>query len=86
MAGVSRYAPGRSTRGLGFCPLARLAGTPEIGRLREFRNPRLVGLRSWPVPGFEKHLILYRAEEGFVEIVRVLHSARDLAFVLEDGG
>jgi toxin ParE1/3/4 len=64
----------------------RLASTPEIGRRRDFRNPRLVGLRSWPVPGFEKHLVFYRVEEGCVEIVRVLHGARDLAFVLEDGG
>lgn len=63
----------------------RLADTPEIGRLREFRNQRLAGLRSWPVPGFEKHLIFYRVDEESVEIVRVVHGARDLALALEDG-
>ena len=66
--------------------LRSLADTPEIGRLREFRSARLAGLRSWPVPGFPKHLIFYRADEDLVEVVRVLHGARDLALVLEDEG
>lgn len=66
--------------------LRRLADTPEIGRLREFRSPRLVGLRSWPVPDFDKHLIFYRVAEDLVEVVRVVHGARDLALALEDAG
>ena len=66
-------------------------GTPTaslqvVGRLREFRSARLAGLRSWPVPGFPKHLIFYRVDEDLVEVVRVLHGARDLAIVLEDEG
>ena len=64
----------------------RLADTPEIGRLREFRSVRLAGLRSWPVPGFPKHLIFYRVDEDLVEVVRVVHGARDLALALEDEG
>jgi toxin ParE1/3/4 len=39
----------------------RLADTPEVGRLREFRSPRLAGLRSWPVLGFPKHRIAQAA-------------------------
>jgi len=64
----------------------RLAGTPEIGRRREFSSARLAGLRSWPVPGFEKHLIFYRVEEDWIEVVRVVHGARDLSLALENGG
>jgi len=64
----------------------RLADTPEIGRLREFRSARLAALRSWPVPGFEKHLIFYRVDAELVEVVRVVHGARDLALALEDAG
>lgn len=64
----------------------RLADTPEIGRLCELRSPRLAGLRSWSVPGFEKHLIFYRVDEDLVEVVRIVHGARDLALALEDGG
>jgi plasmid stabilization system protein ParE len=61
----------------------RLADKPDVGRLREFSNERLAGLRSWPVPGFPDHLIFYRAHETVVEIVRVLHGARDLLRVLD---
>jgi len=66
--------------------LRRLADTPEIGRLRQFRSPRLAGLRSWPVPGFPKHLIFYRVDEDLVDVIRVIHGARDLALALEDPG
>jgi toxin ParE1/3/4 len=34
-------------------------------------------MRVWRVEGFERYLILYRAGEARVEIVRVLHTARD---------
>jgi toxin ParE1/3/4 len=38
------------------------------------------------VPGFEKHLVFYRVDEESVEVVRVVHGARDLALALEDAG
>ena len=57
---------------------ARLAEMPGLGADREFRNPRLGGLRFWAIKGFEKHLIFYRRTEGGIEIVRVLHGARDI--------
>jgi toxin ParE1/3/4 len=62
----------------------RLANTPDVGRLREFQNDRLAGLRSWPVPGFPNHLIFYRVHESVVEIVRILHGARDLLQLLDE--
>ena len=58
--------------------LAALAELPEIGVERPFGDPRLAGLRMLPVHGFEKHLIFYRPTEDGVEIVRVLHGARDI--------
>ena len=36
---------------------ATLANTPGLGRLRKFRNPRLKGIRSWHVTGFDNYLI-----------------------------
>jgi toxin ParE1/3/4 len=39
---------------------SQLADLPDIGRPRLFRHPALAGVRSWPVPGFAKHLIFYR--------------------------
>lgn len=62
----------------------RLAATPDIGRLRESGSSRLAGLRSWPVPGFPNHLIFYRTGEELLQIVRVVHGARDLIRLLDD--
>lgn len=62
----------------------RLAATPEIGRPRKSGSARLADLRSWPVPGFRKHLIFYRTGENSLQIVRVVHGARDLLRLLDD--
>ncbi len=61
----------------------QLAEMPGIGRRRAVRNPRLEGLRSWRIQGFEKYLIFYRQRKDAIEIVRVLHGARDIAAILE---
>jgi plasmid stabilization system protein ParE len=50
---------------------------PGIGWQKPFRNRRLRGLRLWPVPGFHNYLIFYRETEETVEILPVLHGARD---------
>jgi toxin ParE1/3/4 len=34
-------------------------------------------MRVWRVEGFERYLILYRSVENRIDIVRVLHTARD---------
>jgi len=49
-----------------------------MGRRREFDNPDLIGMRSWRVKRFPKYLIFYIPIEDGVEIVRVLHGARNL--------
>jgi toxin ParE1/3/4 len=56
----------------------RLRSFPEIGRSREFLHAALRGVRSWPIPKFEKHVIFYRISGDLVEILRVVHSGRDL--------
>ena len=55
-----------------------LAAHPEMGRAREFRNPRLAGVRMCLIKGFGKHLIFSRRTKDGVEIVRVMHGARDI--------
>ena len=61
-----------------------LAENPSAGRLREFSNARLSGIRMWPIRGFDKHLIFYRDLSDAVEIIRVLHAARDIDRILGD--
>ena len=55
-----------------------LAGMPGMGSTWESGNPIFADLRVWPVGGFEKHLIFYRAIADGIEVMRVLHSARDI--------
>ncbi|MEQ1612148.1 MAG: type II toxin-antitoxin system RelE/ParE family toxin [Hyphomicrobiaceae bacterium] len=55
-----------------------LAERPRIGRARPDLRPEL---RSWP---HRSYVILYRTTETGVEIVRVVHGARDLTALLAE--
>lgn len=57
---------------------SKLAAMPEKGTKREYYHPKLHGLRMWPVPDFPKILIFYQTQDDRVEIVRVLHSSRNI--------
>ena len=54
----------------------RISASPQTGRAREELAPNL---RSFPV---EKYVVFYRPVRGGVEIVRVLHGARDIPALL----
>ena len=56
----------------------KLAEMPGMGALREFANPNYAGMRSWPITGFENYLIFYVPLENGIQVVRVLHGARDI--------
>jgi len=58
---------------------ALLATQPELGPCK----PRLRGLRLWVVTEFPTYLMFYRVRDGRVEIVRILHGARDVKSLLE---
>ena len=62
----------------------KLAAMPGKGRLREFRNPKAAHIRSWPLSGFANHLIFYRPIEDGIEVLRVLHGARDIDALFEE--
>lgn len=61
----------------------QLATWPELGGKWEFRNLRLVGIRVSLVRGFENHLVFYAPTEQDIEIIRVLHGARDIDAAFE---
>ncbi len=58
--------------------IAKLAKRPRIGAPKHLKDPRLHGLRSWPVSGFEAVRIYYLASEDVLRVVRVLHGKRDI--------
>jgi len=62
-----------------------LAGMPHLGRSRELRPPRLSRLRSLGIEGFENFMVFYFPLPDGVEILRVLHGARDLERFWSDG-
>jgi toxin ParE1/3/4 len=59
-----------------------LATTPGIGRPYASRHTRLKGVRAIPIGRFRNHLIFYRRMGEEVEVLRVLHGARDLYSIL----
>lgn len=60
-----------------------LVGQPHLGRVQEWVASRLRGCRRWPVAQpFDVHQVFYLPSESRVEIVRVLHGARDVPALL----
>jgi toxin ParE1/3/4 len=62
----------------------KLAEMPGMGQRREFKNPAIGSIRSWPVKGFGKYLIFYRPSPEGIEVLRIVHGARDIDMLLQD--
>jgi len=60
-----------------FNAFRKLADTPGVGHFRSDLSAE--PLRFWRV---RKYLIIYRSEKQPIEIVRVLHGARDVQAIL----
>ena len=60
-----------------------IASLPSVGRTFRFQSPATEGMRVWRVDGFERYLIVYRDVEHRIDIVRVLHTARDFPSLFE---
>lgn len=61
---------------------ARLARQPRSGTHYGSRIPRLAKIRRAPVRGFSKHYVFYVPTSTGIDVVRVLHSARDIDRIL----
>lgn len=61
-----------------------LAGMPGIGVPCSFRNPELHDVRRLTVTGFENWLLFYRDADGQIDVIRVLHGARDVAAIFDE--
>ncbi len=59
--------------------LEKLKAMPGMGQRREFAAESGLNLmRSWAVKGFANYIIFYRPADYGIEVVRILHGARDL--------
>ena len=61
-----------------------LLESPLSGAIYCTKNARLADLRVLRVKGFPNHLVFYLERENGIEIVRVVHGARDLDTLLQD--
>jgi toxin ParE1/3/4 len=66
--------------------LTLIAKSPGIGTPHQTNKPQLAGLRSFPVSKFKRYLLFYQAFDDRIELVRVLHGARDIRTVLDVEG
>jgi hypothetical protein len=56
-----------------------------MGRAREFRQAQLRHLRSFRVKDFENYLIFYRPTPDGINVLHVVHGARNLHWFWEGG-
>jgi len=59
-----------------------LSRMPRLGAPFLLSNPRLRNLRHHPIQGFPKHIVSYLPTDLGIEVIRVLHGARDLHTLL----
>jgi len=64
--------------------VAALATMPGLGSPYVSDHPRLRDLRVRPVKRFKNFLIFYKPIADGIEVLRVLHGARDIPEILED--
>lgn len=61
-----------------------LASMPNVGPLCGFRRPAMRRMRRVPVTGaFENWLVFYLPKRRGIEVVHILHGARDIECLLD---
>lgn len=60
----------------------KICKNPKAGAPCNFTAPELCDIRRSTITGFPKHLIFYRFAEGELFVMRVLHGARDIEYLL----
>jgi toxin ParE1/3/4 len=60
-----------------------LATFPEMGSRWKAENRRFQTLRYFPIPKYPNYVIFYRPLAKGIEVVHILHAARDIRALLE---
>ena len=61
----------------------RLGQHPAIGIRPRFSAPRFAGIRFVPADHFPTYLVFYHEFENEIEVLRILHAARNLPSLFE---
>jgi toxin ParE1/3/4 len=56
---------------------------PKLGSQRTYNNPTLRKVRMLPVSRFKNFLVFYRLLREKIEVIRILHTAHDLAGIFD---
>ena len=88
-AAAVRIAEDNPTAAIRFIDAVRmtekaLLHTPKMGKPRDYDHPALAGMRFHLVKGFRKYLIFYIPRGYGIEVIRVLHGARDLNLLFSE--
>ncbi|HVZ92976.1 MAG TPA: type II toxin-antitoxin system RelE/ParE family toxin [Phycisphaerales bacterium] len=65
-----------------FDTFDELERQPRVGTPHDTPRKAIMNLRRWPVHEFPNHLVFYREVRGGIEIIDIIHAARDLPRVL----
>ena len=60
----------------------QLLATPRIGQLLGLDELPYEDVRRWHIGGFKRLMVLYRPVADGIEVIRVLHTARDIPAVI----
>lgn len=82
---IARKSPSAARRFLAAAKDAfdKLAKMPGLGSQWPTSNPRLQGIRLWPIRKFPNHLVFYRVTKSGIEVLHVFHGARNIDAILE---
>ncbi len=85
-ASIGRDSPAAAARLLDAAraTFEQLAEAPELGARQEFQHNRLRSVRVWQVRSFESYLVFYQPTQRGIEVIRLLHAARDIEGILAD--
>ena len=64
--------------------IRKICQRPGIGAPKLIDNPKLAGLRSWPVADFTAIRIYYLVAGNNLRVIRILHGKRDINPMLEN--
>jgi toxin ParE1/3/4 len=62
----------------------QLVSMPKIGALLGLDELPYEDIRQWHIDGFDRLIVLYRETQDGIEVIRVLHTSRNIAELLRN--